>query len=131
VYVLETEDVYRDISNDVDVRFDTSEFQAYHPSGIIADANRRSPGVMKHEASGEIVEEFVGLRAKLYSFKTLEDSKEHKGCKRVKKTLWKTNYTQGLKSGATRFANLRWTFSKMKADGCSVHAKYFLWMLLK
>ena len=28
------EDFYRDISSDVDVQFDTSEFQADHPSGI-------------------------------------------------------------------------------------------------
>jgi len=91
---LETEDFYRDISNDVDVRFDTSEFQADDPSGIKADANSKAPGIMKDEASGKIVEEFVGLRAKLYSFNTLEDSKEHKGEKEQRKTLLKTNYTQ-------------------------------------
>ena len=42
---------------------------------------RLAAGVMKHGASGKIVKEFVGLRAKLYSFKTLEDAKEHKDLK--------------------------------------------------
>ena len=79
MYELETEDFYRGISNDAGVRFVASEFQAYRSSGIKADANRKAPGMMKDKASWKIVKEFVGLRAKLYSFKNaIEDSKEHK-----------------------------------------------------
>ena len=39
---------------------------------------------MKDEAGGKIIEEFVGLRAKLYSYKMFE-GKEEKKCKGVKK----------------------------------------------
>lgn len=41
---------------------------------------------MKDELSGKIMEEFVGLRAKLYSCKMFE-GKETKKCKGVKKVV--------------------------------------------
>ena len=40
---------------------------------------------MKDEAGGRIIEEFVGLRAKLYSYKMFE-GKEEKKCKGIKKS---------------------------------------------
>ena len=43
---------------------------------------------MKDEAAGRIIEEFVGLRAKLYSYKMYE-GKEEKKCKGVKKIVVK------------------------------------------
>ena len=42
--------------------------------------------MMKDEADREIIDEFVGLRAKLYSYKMLE-GKENKTCKGVKKSV--------------------------------------------
>ena len=41
---------------------------------------------MKDEAGGKIIEEFVGLRAKLYSYKMF-DGKEEKKCKGIKKSV--------------------------------------------
>ena len=43
---------------------------------------------MKDEARGKIIEEFVGLRAKLYSYKMFE-GKEEKKCKGIKKSIVK------------------------------------------
>ena len=43
---------------------------------------------MKDEAGGKIIEEFVGLRAKLYSYKMFE-GKEEKKCKGIKKSVVK------------------------------------------
>ena len=40
-------------------------------------------GMMKDEAGGKIIEEFVGLRAKFYSYKMFE-GKEEKKCKGIK-----------------------------------------------
>ena len=44
--------------------------------------------MMKDEAGGKIIEEFVGLRAKLYSYKMFE-GKEEKKCKGIKKPVIK------------------------------------------
>lgn len=62
-----------------------------HPSGIPVGKNRRVPGMMKAEAGGKLIEEFVGLRAKLYSYKMLK-GKEEKKCKGIKKPVIKKEY---------------------------------------
>jgi hypothetical protein len=87
-YEVQTEDFYKDISVDVMAKFDTSNFPKDHPSGIEAGHNKKIVGMFKDEAGGEIIEEFVGLRAKLYSYKML-DGKEEKKCKGVKKPVVK------------------------------------------
>ena len=70
-YEIETEDFYTDISGDIEGSFDTSNFEKNHPSKI-QGKNKKVPGMMKDEAGGKIIEEFVGLRAKLYSYKMFE-----------------------------------------------------------
>ena len=89
-YEIETEDFYEDISGDVEDHFDTSNFPKDHPSGIPVGKNKKVPGVMKDEAGGRIIEEFVGLRAKLYSNRVFE-GKEGKKCKGIKKSVIKKN----------------------------------------
>ncbi|PFX11276.1 hypothetical protein AWC38_SpisGene25094, partial [Stylophora pistillata] len=83
-YEIQTEDFYKDIIVDVDRLFDTSNIPKDHPSGIPSGVNKKVVGVMKDEAGGKIIEEFVGLRAKLYSYKMFDDGKEEKKCKGVK-----------------------------------------------
>ena len=46
------------------------------------------PGMFKDEAGGEIIEEFVGLRTKLYAIKKF-DGEEEKKCKGVKRNVIK------------------------------------------
>jgi len=87
IYEIETDDFYRDIAGDVETWFDTSKFDASHPSGIPTGVNKKVIGMMKDEAAGKIIQEFVGLRAKQYSFKMWEDSSEHRRCKGVKKNV--------------------------------------------
>ena len=86
-YEIETEDFFADISGDVKELFDTSNFDKNHPSGI-QGKNKKVPGMMKDEAGGKIIEEFVGLRSKLYSYKMFE-GKEEKKCKGIKKVVVK------------------------------------------
>ena len=78
-YEIETEDFFKDISNDVEGYFDTSNFPKDHPSGI-QGKNKKVPGMMKDEAGGKIIEKMVGLMAKLYSY-LMSEGKEEKNVK--------------------------------------------------
>ena len=86
MYEIQTEDFYKDISGDVKDRFDTSDYPENHPSGIPTGINKKVLGKMKDEAAGKIIKEFVGLRAKLYSF-IMDDGGEIKKCKGIKKQV--------------------------------------------
>ena len=92
MYEIETEDFYKDISKDVKDRFDTSDYPENHPSGIPTGINKKVLGMFKDEAAGKRIKEFVGLRAKLYSF-IMEDGKENKRCKGVKKQVVENSIT--------------------------------------
>jgi hypothetical protein len=88
-YEIETEDFYKDISKDVESTFDTSDMPKNHPSGIESGVNKKVIGMMKDECGGKIMHEFVGLRAKLYSYRMHESGKEEKRCKGVKQSVVK------------------------------------------
>jgi len=109
-YEIKTEDFYADISNDVEKLFDTSEYPKEHPSGIKTGVNKKVIGMFKDEAAGKQIEEFVGLRAKLYSYKIWE-GKENKKCKGVKKnvvenTITHEDYKNTLFSGEKQYRTM-------------------------
>ena len=87
-----TEDFYKDISKDVKNRFDTSDYPPNHPSGIPSGFNKKVIGMFKDEAMGMIIDEFVELRAKSYSYKMFE-GEETKKCKGVKRPVVKNSIT--------------------------------------
>ena len=91
-YEIETEDFYKDISEDVEAKFDTSNFPKNHPSGIPVGVNKKVIGMFKDECGGKIMQEFVGLRAKLHSYKMYEGD-EAKKCKGVKQYVVKKEIT--------------------------------------
>src|SRR6218665_1921029 len=98
-YEIETEDFYADIANDISDRFDTSDYPKDHPSGIVSGVNKKVIGMFKDEAAGKQIEEFVGLRSKLYSYIfAKEERKNSKGVKKnvVKKTISNDNYKECL-----------------------------------
>ena len=86
LYEIQTEDFYKDIAGDVKDRFDTSDYPEGHPSGIPTGINKKVLGKFKDEAAGKVIKEFVGLRAKLYSYK-MDEGKENKRCKGIKKAV--------------------------------------------
>ena len=98
MYEIQTEDFYKDISKDVKYRFDTSDYPPDHPSGIPSGLNKKVLGMFKDEAGGKVIDEFVGLRAKLYSYKILKKAKKCKGVKKsvVKKSITHENYKKCL-----------------------------------
>ena len=86
-YEIKTEDFYQDISIDVEEKFDTSNYAKNHPSGIKTGCSKKVIGMMKDECGGEQILEFVGLRAKMYSYRL--NVKEEKKAKGVKKNVIK------------------------------------------
>ena len=96
MYEIQTEDFYKDISKDVKHRFDTSDYPPNHPSGIPSGWNKKVLGMFKDEAGGKVIDEFVGLRAKSYSYEMFEGKVGIK-CKGVKRSVVKKEYyTQRL-----------------------------------
>jgi hypothetical protein len=110
-YEINTEDFFKDISKDVYEKFDTSNVGKNHPSGIPTGVNKKTIGMMKMETGEKQIEEFVGLRAKLYAYKMAEDGKEEKKCKGVKKPTIKKeitfdNYKECLSSGKKQWRGM-------------------------
>ena len=96
MYEIQTEDFYKDISADVKHRFDTSDYPPNHPSGIPSGFNKKVLGMFKDEVKGKVIDEFVGLRAKLYSYKMFvneEESEKCRKCKGIKKVVVKNSIT--------------------------------------
>ena len=83
---IKTNDFYKDIANDVEKRFDTSNYECNRPLPI--GKNKKVIGLMKHELGGKIITEFVTLRPKTYSYLT-DDGKEDKKAKGTKKCVIK------------------------------------------
>ena len=83
---IKTNDVYKDIANDVENRFDTSNYEVNRP--LPMRKNKKAIGLMKDELGGKIITEFVTLRPKTYS-KLTDDSKEDKKAKGTKKCVIK------------------------------------------
>ena len=81
---IKTNDFYKDISDDVDNRFDTSNYEVKRP--LLMGKNKKVIGLMK--LGGEIITEFVTLRPKTYSYLT-DDSKQDKKAKGTKKCVIK------------------------------------------
>ncbi|CAB4033996.1 Hypothetical predicted protein, partial [Paramuricea clavata] len=110
-YEIKTEDFFKDISDDVLERFDTGNLGKDHPSGIPTGVNKKVIGMMKLETGAKQIEEFVGLRSKLYAYKMAEDGGEEKKCKGVKKVVIKKeitfeNYKEFLFSGEKQWRGM-------------------------
>ena len=83
---IKTSDFYKDIANDVEKRFDTSNYEVNRP--LPTGKNKKVIGLMKDELGGKIITEFVILRPKIYSYST-DDGKEDKKAKGTKKCVIK------------------------------------------
>ena len=83
---VKTGDIYNDIAEDVETRFDTLNFEIERP--LPTGKNKNIIGLIKDELGGQIMKEFVELRAKTYSY--LRDNNDgDKKSKRHKKVCHK------------------------------------------
>ena len=79
---IKTKDFYKDIAQDVEERFDTSNYDVDRP--LPKGKNKKVIGLMKDELGSEVITEFVALRPKTYSYITDEfiKMKKAKGTKK-------------------------------------------------
>ena len=100
MYLIQTDDFYHDIEKDVKKKFDTSDFEVNHPSGIKTGINKKVIGKFKDEVGGKQITHFIGLRPKLYTFKVEEkgETRKTKGVKKnvIKKSLSFEDYKKCL-----------------------------------
>ena len=73
---IKTNDFYKDISDDVEFKFDTSNYEVKRQLPIAK--NKKVIGLMKDELGGEIITEFIALRPKTYSYLTDNDKIDKK-----------------------------------------------------
>ena len=69
-------DIDKNIAEDVETRFDTSYLETEKP--LPKGKNKKVIGLMKNKLGGQITKEFVGLRAKTYSYLKDNDDEEKK-----------------------------------------------------
>ena len=83
---MKTEDIYKDIAEVVETRFDTSNYELDRP--LPKGKNKKVIVLMKDELREKIMTKFVRLRAKAYSY-LKDDGSEDKNEKRYQKVFLK------------------------------------------
>ena len=83
MYEIKTEIVYEDFSNDKEM-FDFSNYSS--KSKYYDNSNKLVVGEMKDETVGVVMEDFVGLKPKMYLY-LVDDNSEHKKAKGVNKNI--------------------------------------------
>jgi hypothetical protein len=87
-YEIETDDIYKDMMTQKDM-YDFSDYPQDH--SLYDVKNKKVIGKFKDEAQGNIINEFIGLRSKMYCWNIHEDY--HKKAKGIKKETVKTEIT--------------------------------------
>lgn len=91
-YEIETDDLYEDMASHMH-HFDTSDYPVDHP--LHSNVNKKVLGKMKDEMAGKVINEFIGLKPKMYSILCGQDErKTGKGIARaiIKKHIRHADY---------------------------------------
>ena len=83
---IKADDTCRDIAEDVQARSDTLNYELDRP--LSKAKTKKVIGLVKDKLGGKIMIEFVGFRAKTYSF-LIDDGSEDKKAKGTKKCVIK------------------------------------------
>ena len=81
-----TEDFFKDISNDVEIWYETSNYDKNDKRPLPTGKNKKVIGLFKDELGGRIMKGFCTLRAKTYSY-LMDDNGEVKKSKGTKKCV--------------------------------------------
>ena len=83
---IKTKDVYKDIANDVEKRFDTSNYEINRPLPV--GKNKNTIELMKDKLGGKIMTWFAAIKPKTYSY-LIDDGNSDKKAKGTKKCVIK------------------------------------------
>ena len=81
---IKTEDLYEDIANDVEKRFDTSNHDVSRP--LHTGKNKKVIGLMEDKLGGKTMTKFAALRSKTYSY-LMDDGNSDKKTTGTKKCV--------------------------------------------
>ena len=73
---VKTDDIYKDIAEDAETRFNTPNYELNKP--LPKGKNKKVIGFMKDKLVGQIMKEYVGLRAKAQSYLRDNNDKDKK-----------------------------------------------------
>ena len=86
VMYIKTEDFYKDIADDVERWFDTSNYDENNKRPFPIGEKNRVSVIFKYELRGKIMKEFYALRPKAYAY-LIDDGTEKKKAKGTKKCV--------------------------------------------
>ena len=92
IIYIKTEDFYKDISDDVKIWSDTSNYNKNDKRPLPIGKNKKVPGLFKDELGGKIIVEIFALRPKIYEY-LMDDGSNHKKAKATKKRVIKQKLT--------------------------------------
>ena len=78
IVYIRTDDIYRDIAQDVETKFDISNYELDRP--LPKGRTKKVIGLMKNKLGERNMTKFVGLREKTYSY-LIDDGSEDKKAK--------------------------------------------------
>ena len=114
-YEIEAEDVYRDFWKDKN-KFDNSDYPK--DSKYFDATNKKVIGKMKDEACGIPINEFIGLRSKMYSY-VKDNEQSARTAKGIKKNVIKKNINH--KNYKDTLFNKKQLYHRMKTIRSSNH----------
>ena len=82
ILFIKTEDFYEDIADDVQKRFDTSNYRVDRP--LPTGKNKKTIGLMKDGLGRRIITEFIALRPKIYVYQ-IDDYNDNDDDNKLKK----------------------------------------------
>ena len=86
---VETENFYKDISNDVDNRFGISAYSKDLNRPLLIGKNKKALGMMKDELCRKVLTYFCALRVKTYSYLDYDGKEEKKAKGTIKYVIKK------------------------------------------
>ena len=86
---MKIDDIYKDIAEDVETGFDTSNYELDRP--LPKGKNKKVTGLMKNKLGRKTMAKFVWLRTKTYSYLIDDGNGDKKSRRQKKKVSYKEN----------------------------------------